>query len=93
MGTVVGRWIKLKKTTGSLKWCCTESPHKLPLDALEKYVKEHLDEFFERNRFTLRMRKRRCGEYSEKVGIFNRKKTKKFTEKEMNRKGKYLLTR
>lgn len=42
----VSRWIKLKKTTGSLKAVAIpRSPHKLPLDALEKYVEGHPDEF------------------------------------------------
>ena len=47
----VGRWIKLKKTTGSLRAVpVPRSPHKLPLDALEEYVKEHLTRFCERSR-------------------------------------------
>ena len=42
----VSSWIKLKKTTGSLKAVpVPRSPHKLPLEALEKYVKEHPDAF------------------------------------------------
>lgn len=42
----VSRWIKIKKTTGSLKVVAVpRSPHKLPLDEFEKYVEEHLDEF------------------------------------------------
>ena len=42
----VSSWIKLKKTTGSLKAVpVPRSPHKLPLEALENYVKEHPDAF------------------------------------------------
>ena len=42
----VSRWIKLKKTKGSLEVKpVPRSPHKLPLDALEKYVKEHPEAF------------------------------------------------
>ena len=42
----VGHWIKLKKTTGSLRAIpVPRGPHKLPLDALEEYVKEHPDAF------------------------------------------------
>ncbi|MBQ3565211.1 MAG: helix-turn-helix domain-containing protein [Alphaproteobacteria bacterium] len=42
----VSRWIKLKKTTSGLKVVSVpRSPHKLPLDDLEKYVKKHPDAF------------------------------------------------
>lgn len=42
----VGRWIKLKNTTGGLKAIpVPRSPHKLPLDALKKYVQKHPDAF------------------------------------------------
>ncbi|MBR1734512.1 MAG: transposase [Alphaproteobacteria bacterium] len=87
----ISRWIKLKRTTGSLKAVAVpRSPHKLPLDALEKYEKEHPDAFLREIGSHFSCGKDAVARALKKLG-FTRKKTKKFTGKGMNRKGKYLL--
>ena len=87
----VGRWIKLKKTTGSLRAIpVPRSPHKLPLEPLEKYVKEHPDAFLREIAAHFNCGKDAVARALKKLG-FKRKKNKKFTENGMNRKGKYLL--
>ena len=87
----VSRWIKLKKTTGSLKVVAVpRSPHKLPLDALEEYVKKHPDEFLREIASHFGCGKDAVARALKKLG-FTRKKNKKYTERGMNRKGKYLL--
>ena len=89
----VSRWIKLKKTIGSLKAVAVpRSPHKLPLDALEKYVEEHPDDFLREIASHFGCGKDAVARALKKLG-FTRKKNKKYTGKGMNRKGKYLLTR
>ena len=89
----VGRWIKLKKTTGSLRAVpVPRSPHKLPLEPLEKYVKEHPDAFLREIAAHFGCGKDAVARALKKLG-FKRKKNKKFTGKGMNRKGKYLLTK
>ena len=89
----VGRWIKLKKTTGSLRAIpVPRSPHKLPLEPLEKYVKEHPDAFLREIAAHFNCGKDAVARALKKLG-FTRKKNKKFTGKGMNRKGKYLLTK
>lgn len=86
----VSRWIKLKKTNGSLKVIAVpRSPHKLPLDALEEYVKEHPDAFLREIASHFGCGKDAVARALKKLG-FTRKKNKKYTEKGMNRKGKYL---
>ena len=87
----VSKWIKLKKTTGSLKAVpVPRSPHKLPLEPLEKYVKEHPDAFLREIAAHFNCGKDAVARALKKLG-FKRKKNKKFTENGMNRKGKYLL--
>lgn len=87
----VGRWIKLKKTTGSLRAVpVPRSPHKLPLEPLEKYVKKHPDAFLREIAEHFNCGKDAVARALKKLG-FKRKKNKKFTENGMNRKGKYLL--
>lgn len=89
----VSRWIKLKKTIGSLKVVAVpRSPHKLPLDALEEYVKEHPDAILKEIGKHFNCGKDAVARALKKLG-FTRKKNKKFTKKGMNRKGKYLLTK
>ena len=87
----VSKWIKLKNTTGSLKVIpVPRSPHKLPLDALEEYVKKHPDAFLREIAEHFGCGKDSVARALKKLG-FKRKKNKKFTGKGMNRKGKYLL--
>lgn len=87
----VSRWIRLKETTGSLKVLpVPRSPHKLALNALEEYVKEHPDAFLREIGEHFKCGKDAVARALKKLG-FTRKKNKKFTEKGMNRKGKYLL--
>lgn len=87
----VSRWIKLKRTTGSLKAVAVpRSPHKLPLDELEKYTKEHPDAFLREIASHFGCGKDAVARALKKLG-FTRKKNKKFTKKGMSRKGKYLL--
>ena len=87
----VSSWIKLKKTTGSLKPVpVPRSPHKLPLEALEKYVKEHSGAFLREIASHFGCGKDAVARALTKLG-FTRKKNKKFTENGTNRKGKYLL--
>lgn len=89
----VSRWIKLKKETGSLKVVAVpRSPHKLPLDELGKYVEEHPDGFLREIASHFGCGKDAVARALKKLG-FTRKKNRKYTEKGMNRKGKYLLTR
>ena len=89
----VSKWIKLKNTTGSLEAIpVPRSPHKLPLDALEEYVKEHPDAFLREIAAHFNCGKDAVARALKKLG-FTRKKNKKFTGKGMNRKGKYLLTK
>ena len=72
----VSRWIKLKKTTGNLKAVpVPRSPHKLPLDALEKYVKEHPDAFLREIASHFGCGKDAVARALKKLG-FTRKKTK-----------------
>ena len=89
----VSKCIKLKRTTGSLKVIpVPRSPHKLPLDDLEEYVKEHPDEFLREIASHFGCGKDAVARALKKLG-FTRKKNKKFTKKGMNRKGKYILTK
>ena len=77
----VSRWIKLKKTTGSLKVVAVpRSPHKLPLDALEEYVKEHPDEFLREIASHFGCGKDAVARALKKLG-FTRKKTKNIQRK------------
>ena len=72
----VERWIKLKKTTGGLKAVLVpRSPHKLPLDALEEYVKEHPDAFLREIAAHFNCGKDAVARALKKLG-FTRKKTK-----------------
>ena len=72
----VGRWIKLKKTTGSLRAIpVPSSPHKLPLEPLEKYVKEHPDAFLREIAAHFNCGKDAVARALKKLG-FKRKKTK-----------------
>ena len=87
----VSKWIKLKNTTGSLKVIpVSRGPHKLPLEPLEKYVKEHPDAFLREIAAHFNCGKDAVARALKKLG-FTRKKNKKFTENGTNRKGKYLL--
>ena len=72
----VGRWIKLKKTTGSLRAIpVPRSPHKLPLKSLEEYVKEHPDAFLREIAEHFGCGKDAVARALKKLG-FTRKKTK-----------------
>ena len=72
----VSRWIKLKRTTGSLKVTpVPRSPHKLPLDDLEKYVKKHPDAFLREIASHFGCGKDAVAKALKKLG-FTRKKTK-----------------
>ena len=77
----VSKWIKLKKTTGSLKVIpVPRSPHKLPLDDLEEYVKEHPDEFLREIASHFGCGKDAVARALKKLG-FTRKKTKNLQRK------------
>ena len=87
----VGRWIKLRNTTGSLKPIpVPRSPHKLQLKPLEEYVKKHPDAFLREIAEHFGCGKDAVARALKKLG-FKRKKNRKFIESGTNRKGKYLL--
>ena len=72
----VSSWIKLKKTTGSLKVVpVPRSPHKLPLKPLEEYVKEHPDAILKEIASHFGCGKDAVARALKKLG-FTRKKTK-----------------
>lgn len=89
----VNRWMKLRRTTGTLKAVpVPRSPHKLPLEPLKRYVEEHPDAFLREIAAHFGCGKDAVARALKKLG-FKRKKNKKFTGNEMNRRGKYLLKR
>ena len=88
--STVSRWINLVKENKSLKPVPTpRSPHKLPLDKLEAYVKEHPDAFLYEIAKALDSKKTTVFYALRKLG-YKLKKKSNCTEKEKKKREKNI---
>ena len=88
--STVGRWMKLVKENKSLKPVPTpRSPHKLSLEKLESYIKEHPDAFLHEIAEALGSKKTTVFCALKKLG-YKLKKKQNCTEKERRRREKSI---